>query len=52
MVIELGEADVFEGKISEAVERLFDAGAARADFVEQRFNLRAIHQDSFAALAA
>jgi len=24
MVIELGEADVFEGKISEAVERLFD----------------------------
>ena len=52
MVIELGEAHVFKGEVFEACEGSIDGGAARADFVEQRFNLRAIHQDSFAALAA
>jgi hypothetical protein len=52
MMIELGEADVFKGQVAEAVECIVDSHAAFAHFVEQHFDLRAIHQSSFAASAA
>ena len=44
MMIELGEADVFKGQVAQLLESLGDGGAAIADFIEQRFNLGAIHQ--------
>ena len=52
MMIELGKADVFKGQVAQAVERIVDLGAALAHFIEQRFNLRAIHQSSFAVSPA
>ena len=42
-MIELGETKVLEGQIAQAVERLVDGGAAFAHFIEQRFDLRAVH---------
>jgi hypothetical protein len=50
MMIELGEADVFKWKVAEAVQSVVDSSTALAHFIEQRFDLRAIHQfPSFAA---
>jgi hypothetical protein len=49
VMIELGKTDVFERQVAQPVEGIVDGGAALTDFVEQRFDLRAIHQGSFAA---
>ena len=38
VMVDLGEADVFKGQVSQAIERIGNAGVAFANFVEQRFN--------------
>ncbi len=43
VMIDLGETEIFERKIAEAVEGFVDRRAALADFVEQRFDAGAIH---------
>jgi hypothetical protein len=53
MMIELGKADVLEGQVAKAIEGGVDGGAAFAHFIEQGFDLRAIHQfPSFAVSLA
>ena len=44
MVIHLSKAQVFEGQVAQAVERFIYVCLPVADFVEQLFNLYAIHQ--------
>jgi len=44
MMIDLGEADVLERQIAQAIECVVYGGAAFANIVEQGFNAAAIHQ--------
>jgi hypothetical protein len=43
VVVELGEAEVFKGKVFEAIEGIADGNAAVADFVEEGFEAKTIH---------
>jgi hypothetical protein len=52
VMIELGESDIFEGQVAETVEGVSDGGSAFAHFIQQRLDLSAIHQISFAAWLA
>jgi hypothetical protein len=45
MMIDFGKAKVFEGKIAETIEGVSDGRAALADFIKQRLNALAIHQN-------
>ena len=44
MMVKLGEAQVLEGQIAKALQRFGHAGRPGTHFVQQRFNLQAIHQ--------
>ncbi len=44
MMIHLGKAQILKRQIAQPLQRIRHAGAASPHFVQQRFNLRAIHQ--------
>ncbi len=53
MMIELGESQVFKRQVLQPLQRVRHGGALCLHFVQQRFNLRAIHQrSSFGCVAA
>jgi hypothetical protein len=43
MVVELGEAEVFEGQVLEAIDGIANGSAPVADFVEESFEAKTIH---------
>ena len=51
MMVELGKAQVFEGKILQSFNRVADCRAALADFVQQSLDKSTIHQ-RFSSVAA